>query len=927
MVFVPLLAQERVNGFVSLQNVDREHAFSDSDVRLLETLTASMSVALENARLFDETERLLKETEERNAELAAISAVSQALVAETELDSLIQLIGDQLREIFGADIVYLALLDPQTNVIHFPYQVGESFTTLNYGEGLTSKIIESGEPLLLNRDVAESHERLGASRVGTEALSYLGVPIKAGRETIGVLSVQSTQQEESFDDGSLRLLTTIAANAGAAIQTARLHAETQRRAREMATLAQVGREISASLDLSTVLERITTHAQDLLDADSSAVFLPDAGRPNTFTAIAAIGDIAAQLKTTEIVSGTGIIGDVAQKGVAEVVNNTENDPRGIRIAGTERQVHEHLMAAPLLAPEGLRGLMSVWRIGEGREFDQDDLNFLKGLSQQAVIALENARLYTEAQEAKRMAEQANQAKSAFLATMSHELRTPLNAIIGFTRIVQRKAGGVLPDKQLDNLGKVLTSAEHLLSLINSILDIAKIEAGHVDVAVTEVEVARLLEECATTTRPLIRRGVTLATDIPPDLPRAFSDQDKIKQIVLNLLSNAAKFTHDGSVNVRARAADGEAGTRLIIEVSDSGIGIEKEQLEHIFEEFQQADSSTTREYGGTGLGLSISKHLAQLLGGDLTAASTPGEGSTFALWLPLTYGQPDRPRARAESASETETRRADDFPVRDAGVPADASPPLILAIDDNEHVVEILQENLGDAGYQVVGAATAADGLARARELRPAAITLDIILPDRDGWQVLHELKQDPVTWDIPVIVLSVVERRALGFQLGATDYLVKPFDSEALISTLQRVTKSGSPVRRLLVVDDDPDVQQMVTQLLEEEPVEIMAVTDGLEALAHIGRHRPDAILLDLMMPRLDGFGVLARMRQDPDLADIPVVVLTAKQLSVEESSRLQDTVRQILQKDGLTGERLFAALQSVFTKEGAADGQNIDR
>jgi signal transduction histidine kinase len=392
---------------------------------------------------------------------------------------LIQLIGDQMRDIFQADIVYLALLDPQAETISFPYQHGEVFAPLALGEGLTSKIIETGEPLLINQDIVEQRAAMGATRVGVEARSYLGVPIKVGQASIGVLSVQSTQRENYFDDTSLSLLTTIAANAGA--------------------------------------------------------------------------------------------------------------------------------------------------------------------------ALANARLFAEAQEARQMADRANEAKSAFLANMSHELRTPLNAIIGFTRIVKRKAASSLPEKQIDNLGKVQSSAEHLLGLINSILDLAKIEAGRVDVAVVAFELPYLIDLCLTTAQPLVADGVKLSQDIPADLPTIYSDQEKVKQILLNLLSNAAKFTHEGEIVVEVSRSRSDAHLRA--KVHDTGIGMTEEQLAHIFEEFQQADSSTTRQYGGTGLGLPISRHLAQLLGGDLAAESTAGEGSTFTLTLPLHYGEARVSRGRQDAGA------------------------------------------------------------------------------------------------------------------------------------------------------------------------------------------------------------------------------------------------------------------------------------
>src|SRR5687767_1306412 len=393
---VPIMIGDKVLGVVDVQSI-RLNAFDENNLRLLQTLSANLGVALENARLFNETERLLKETEQRAGELSAISTVSQALVAETELDNMIQLIGSQMREIFKADIVYVALLDQQTNLIHFPYHVGESFDTLTLGEGLTSKIIQSGEPLLINKDIRERRAELGTTLVGKESLSYLGVPIKSGKETIGVLSVQSTTAEDVFNNDDLRLLTTIAANAGAAIHTAQLHAETQRRARETAALVEIGRDISSSLEAPTVLNGIATHAKDLLNAHLSALFLPE-GDGKTFRAITAVGRQAEQVRNDIINLGQGLLGDIARKKVGEIVNDTGSDPRTILITGTEEEPDEHLIAVPLLANDELKGLMAVWRTGKGIEFKEAELEFLNGLARQAVIALQNAQLFAEVTE-------------------------------------------------------------------------------------------------------------------------------------------------------------------------------------------------------------------------------------------------------------------------------------------------------------------------------------------------------------------------------------------------------------------------------------------------------------------------------------------------------------------------------------------------
>jgi CheY-like chemotaxis protein/anti-sigma regulatory factor (Ser/Thr protein kinase) len=402
---------------------------------------------------------------------------------------------------------------------------------------------------------------------------------------------------------------------------------------------------------------------------------------------------------------------------------------------------------------------------------------------------------------------------------------------------------------------------------------------------------------------MVRSGqVQLIKEIEPGLPTLFSDQDKLRQILFNLLSNAAKFTETGSITVQLQ----RRGQEIAITVADTGIGIPPDQLELVFEEFRQVDSSSTRQYGGTGLGLSISRRLAQLLGGDIALESTPGVGSTFTLSLPIRHGgvvpcAPEEPIAAAPAEELQPSARE----LRSGGG------RLVLAIDDDPDVVLLLKENLADAGYRVVGACNGAEGLRLARELRPSAITLDIVMPETDGWQVLHGLKADPLTRDIPVLLLSVVDQKDLGYRLGAADYLMKPFERDDLLAALHRVAPS---CRRLLVVDDDPHVADLVRQSLEDEPYQIDAAQDGLAALDAIGNRRPDVILLDLLMPRMDGFEVIAALQQDPERRDIPVIVLTAKTLTRKERLLLDEHARAVIQKGALDRDALMAELKAVL-------------
>jgi signal transduction histidine kinase/ActR/RegA family two-component response regulator len=564
---------------------------------------------------------------------------------------------------------------------------------------------------------------------------------------------------------------------------------------------EIDREISSTLDLDSVLRTIAHHARTLLNVDAAFVASRDPGA-GVAAVVASSGAHTDSLRGLEIIPGRGVGGQVLVTGQAATVADCNTDPRIVPEHG-ELLRHEGLVSA-LVVPISLkgetRGLLFVAN-RRPKLWTREDEQVLSRLAGQAAVALENATLYRqvsrhaeeleakveartrELQETNHRLEAASRHKSEFLANMSHELRTPLNAIIGFCRIVMRRCQSVLPAKQYENLEKIALSADQLLRLINDVLDLSKVEAGKMEVRPVTFGLESLIDAGVRMVEPMLGGDpIRLAKDIEADLPLLRTDQDKLKQILINLLSNAVKFTEAGTITVSAR----RQGGRVAIAVADPGIGIPEDALEQIFEEFRQVDSSSTRRYGGSGLGLSICRRFTRLLGGDIAVRSAVGRGSTFTVTIPIRYEAIDTGVARAG--------------VLGPETPAEPSRNgrLMLAIDDDPDAIYLLRENLGDAGYRVIGALTGEEGVEKARALRPFAITLDIMMPDRDGWEVLRDLKADPATSDIPIIVVSVVDDKEQAYHLGALDYLVKPFEREALLGSLERIVQArGAPPER----------------------------------------------------------------------------------------------------------------------------------
>ncbi|MFN3650895.1 MAG: response regulator [Armatimonadota bacterium] len=502
---------------------------------------------------------------------------------------------------------------------------------------------------------------------------------------------------------------------------------------------------------------------------------------------------------------------------------------------------------------------------------------------------------------------ANQAKSLFLAKMSHELRTPLNAIIGYSEMLQEEAEDLGEEDLIPDLQKINSAGKHLLALINDILDLSKIEAGKMEVYLEEFEIAPLIEEVVSTVRPLVDKNANrLEVRCGEGLGTMRADLTKVRQALFNLLSNASKFTDQGTITLEVEREPVSSGDWMRFRVSDTGIGMTPEQMAGLFQEFTQADASTTRKYGGTGLGLVISRRFCQMMGGDINVSSEFGRGSTFTIRLPAFVPDPE-PEADEEAAAEAEGDRQ-------AVSPVPANGAVVLAIDDDQSTLELLQRFLGREGFTVHTAASGDEGLRLARELKPAAITLDVMMPVRDGWSVLTALKADPELSDIPVVLLTIVDDRNIGYALGASDYMTKPVDWGRLASVIRKhLPHDRGP--SVLVVEDDASLRELLRRLLEKNGWSVTEAANGREALNRVAEQEPGLILLDLLMPEMDGFQFVEELRHRDEGCSIPVVVITAKDMTAEERERLNGCVERILQKGTYTRDELLREVRTLVT------------
>jgi len=718
--------------------------------------------------------------------------------------------------------------------------------------------------------------RLGAARLGGGDLSQR-IAVKTGDELEALadqFNAMAGQLQESY--------------AGLEKKVEERTHELETRSHELAqsvgelrALGEVTQAVNSTLDLATVLSTIVAKAVELSGTEAGSIYVVDPATQG-LQLRASHGmsdDLIAELNRQGVDLSEKTIADAAaQKAPVQTPDLTDAAPSPV-LDILLRAGYRAVLIVPLLGPEGLTGMLVVRRKAPG-EFPQHTVDLLQTFAAQSVLAIQNANLFTEVEEKSRQLEMASQHKSQFVASMSHELRTPLNAIIGLTEMMVKNATRFGTEKAQEPLQRVNRAGTHLLGLINQVLDLSKIEAGKLELSPETVNLAPLLDDVIGTARQLAEQNKNrLILEAHENLGQVTVDPMRLRQILLNLLSNACKFTKQGEVKLRVKkVVDGR--NWIEIAVADTGIGMTPEQQAKLFEEFTQADSSTARQFGGTGLGLAITRKLARMMGGDVTVTSDPGKGSVFTVRLP---GSAD---AQARSSTGTSDGRRS------------PSADCVLVIDDDATARELIADHLKAEGFSVVTAAGGVEGLKLAKESRPTAITLDVMMPDLDGWSVLAALRQDPELAEIPVIMITIVDEQRRGIALGAAGYLTKPIDRERLRHVIGRFRAPTRPTR-VLMVEDDVVQRERMRGWLEGPQWAVWEAENGREALKRIQENKPDVILLDLMMPEMDGFAVVAALQKETGWQDIPVVVITARDLDAKDRERLNSGVQSVLVKE----------------------------
>jgi signal transduction histidine kinase/CheY-like chemotaxis protein len=919
MLGVPVLRDGALSGIIVLGKL-MVAPFTAHQIELVTSFADQALIAVENARLAAELHARTEAQQRTVRQLEALREVGQAMTATLELDTVLAVIVAHAVALSGTAGGVIWSFDQEREV--FTLRATERIDA-ELAEVLRSHPIQLGEgaigtAAMLRRpvEVADLQETSEfPSHLGHSILtrggysSLLAVPLLGQQRILGGLAVWR-RESGAFSPEVISVLESFGRRSVLAIQNAELYREVEQQSRVLASSAQdkarlyrLSSALQEPLSLDDQLGRVLDAACQLVKIDRSYLWAltPDVSALRGMVGSGLTGGEEARLAGVQIpLAQAGAMAECYRRRVPLLFDRANPLPAHLALKPPHSEVQglrtKYFVVVPMIARGRVVGVIGADNRPSGRPIGVQTVELLQFFASHAAVAISNAQLFADVEDRRRRLDVVNQQKSQFLARMSHELRTPLNAIIGYAEILQEEAEELEQQGFVADLRKITAGGRHLLELINGVLDLSKIEAGTMDLHPETFDLERLIAETEAVITPLATSNHNrLDVRCPGGIGGMRADRTKLRQVLFNLLSNACKFTRQGSVVLEVARESGKRPELVIFDVRDTGIGLTPDQLDGLFQEFAQATVSTAREYGGTGLGLALSRQLCRMMGGDITVTSEVGVGTRFTVRLP--------------SGLDGATSRADSSPE----LAASARHPgadTVLVIDDDPVARDLLRRLLGKEGLQVATAGGGAEGLRLARLLRPTAITLDILMPDMDGWTVLAALKADPDLTDIPVILLTITDNPNRGFALGAADYLSKPFDRKALLTVLakHRVYRGSGHV---LIVDNDADSRQLLRQVLEDAGFCTAEAENGHDALRQLDQHPPALLVLDLMLPGMDGFDVLDELRNRPDRRAIPVLVVTAADLDVEDRRRLNGGVTRILHKGAYDREDLLTEVR----------------
>lgn len=908
VVSVPIELRGEVFGALTMQDsADRQ--WSEDELATLQAVAAQVAQSLESARLLEESEVSLQETQ-------GLYQASRGIVtAQTPAELLESIRGSIITP--EIDRILLALVTPDSPLDNLTVEVAAAWerdvdTPAIIGNRWSAAQIpliaqQLAEPLLIN-DVATAtnidpvSRHIFANVIKVKAMAVL--PLQAGRGLLGWIMVEALRETFTFGEAELRRYETLAGQVAVSLENRRLFEDVQARVNQLTILTRIGRRLASTLDLDEILSSVIEESFNATEAQQGGIFLYNE-RENALELRVTRGfspDVESKYAGYIVHAGDGLVGRVLDSGESLLVGDVSREPDYVLV--DEHTRSELIM--PIRQGSLLLGVLNL-ESPRANGFTESDQHLLEAMADQAAVAITNARAYEAEREAVERMREVDRLKTQFLANMSHELRTPLNSIIGFSRVMLRGIDGPLTDMQSTDLTSIYNSGQHLLGLINNMLDLSKIEAGKMELSIESVNLVDVAKTVMSTAIALVKdKPVKLEQDVPQDLPTVMADQTRVRQIMINLVSNAAKFTEKGVIRMRMVSTPKE----VLISVTDSGIGIPPDKLEHIFEEFTQVDASTTRKYGGTGLGLAITRKFVEMHKGRIWVESEVGVGSTFTFTLPREQAEP-------------EVTLPTDLEARGSGK------RLVMCIDDDPGVITLYKRYLEKQDYQVIGITDPTKAVEEAKRVLPYAITLDVMMPRKDGWDVLADLKKTPEISNTPILVCSIVQDKTRGFSLGAADYLVKPITEDELRRALERISREKT-INKILVVDDEPSALLLLKRILEAQPqYKVLDASGGAQALAIVQSEKPDLILLDLMMPEVDGFAVLNSVKSNADTHDIPVIIVTAKEITAEDRERLNGNMIALYNKGMFTAEQLLADIgQALATmnNEMAREGKKVE-